>query len=111
MKRQTTAGAEGADNHNASDSDERPEFGVPWEERRDNALRVYFRWNPLREPLSGNLLDYDRSFEFGDLADLHMLETRLQGRDVTRADILTALRDRISLYLGGGDAGTAAAHC
>jgi len=96
--------AEGADNHNASDS-EAPEFGVPWEERRDNALRVYFRWNPLREPLSGNLLDYDRSFEFGDLADLHMLETRLQGRDVTRADILTALRDRISLYLGGGDAG------
>jgi len=62
----------GAQNHDASEG--------PWPQRVDNALQAYYEWVPIREPASGDLKDADRSFEFGDLLDLHMLETRLQAR-------------------------------
>jgi len=68
--------ATGAENHD-------PATEGDWEDRRDAALEAYFDWNPVREPESGDLTDFDRSFEFGDLATLHMLETRLQARDET----------------------------
>lgn len=64
--------ATGAQNHDASE-------GL-WDIRVDHALQAYYEWVPIREPASGDLKDADRSFEFGDLLDLHMLETRLQAR-------------------------------
>lgn len=64
--------ATGAQNHDASE-------GV-WDTRVDYALQAYYEWVPIREPASGDRKDADRSFEFGDLLDLHMLETRLQAR-------------------------------
>jgi len=71
-----------------------------WEDRRDAGLEAFFNWNPLREPESGDLLDHDKAYEFGDLATLHMLETRLQARDISRGDIaFTALPNKVGEYL------------
>lgn len=61
----------GAQNHN-------PELGEgSWEERRANAIMAYYEWMPIREVPTGLF----RSFRFGNLADLVMLDTRLAGRD------------------------------
>ena len=97
----------GAENHNDLDP-YAPEFGIAWEDRRDAALEAYYRWNPVRDPQPDetgavDLRDKDASYSFGDLVDLHMPETRLQARDETRADILTALTDRIALYQDPAD--------
>ncbi|MEQ8692399.1 MAG: alkaline phosphatase D family protein, partial [Pseudomonadales bacterium] len=48
-----------------------------WEERRANAIMAYYEWMPIREVPTGLF----RSFRFGNLADLVMLDTRLAGRD------------------------------
>lgn len=88
----------GAQNHNPDDPDA-PEFGVTWEERTDAALEAYYLWNPLREP-DTDLRDADKTYEFGDLVDLHMLETRLQARDVTRADLFSAIGYKMEVYAG-----------
>jgi len=51
-----------------------------WRERLNGAVRAYLEWMPIREPDSANPGIY-RSFRFGDLVDLSMLDTRLAGRD------------------------------
>ncbi len=49
--------------------------------RRDAAMRAYFEWMPIREPAPGRPPEeIYRSFDFGDLASLTMLETRLTAR-------------------------------
>jgi len=49
--------------------------------RKAAALRAYFEWMPIREPAPGRMAEaIQRSFNFGDLASLMMVETRLQGR-------------------------------
>lgn len=65
---------EGAENH-----DEVSE-GL-FADRRAAAIRAYHEWLPTRvaEPLNPELIY--RSFEFGDLLSLHMLDTRVIGRD------------------------------
>jgi phosphodiesterase/alkaline phosphatase D-like protein len=50
--------------------------GISWAERRANGMQAYYEWQPIRKPASGNLIDGYRSFDFGDLVSLHMLETR-----------------------------------
>ncbi|NKC01674.1 MAG: alkaline phosphatase [Pseudomonadales bacterium] len=61
----------GAQNHN-------PEAGEgAWDVRRDHAIMAYYEWMPIREVPTGLF----RSFRFGNLADLVMLDTRLEGRD------------------------------
>jgi alkaline phosphatase D len=52
-----------------------------FEARRAAAIRAYHEWLPTRVPDPANPLKIYRSFEFGDLASLHMLDTRLVGRD------------------------------
>ncbi len=52
-----------------------------WNDRVTAALEAYYEWMPIREPASGNRKEAYRSFDFGDLVSLHMLETRLTGRD------------------------------
>ena len=64
---------DGAENH-------QPDEGV-WEKRRFMAQKAYFEWLPIRPPEPGNREKIFRSFSFGDLVDLHMLDTRLFGRD------------------------------
>lgn len=66
---------EGAENHD-------PESEGAWMDRRDAALEAYFNWNPVREPVDAEFtVDNYRSYDFGDLVSLHMLETRLSARE------------------------------
>ena len=74
----------GAQNHQSETEGE-------WIARRDAALKAYYEWLPIREPLlrqgvdkgdaSTPLTQGYRSFSFGDVLDLHVLETRLTARD------------------------------
>jgi len=64
----------GAENH-------QPETEGDYAARKAIALRAYYEWMPIREPRAGLTLDHiNRSFEFGDLATLAMVETRLLAR-------------------------------
>lgn len=65
----------GAENHtDATEGD--------YAARKAIALRAYYEWMPIREPRAGLGLDaINRSFEFGDLATLAMVETRLLARN------------------------------
>ncbi|MGQ2991945.1 MAG: alkaline phosphatase D family protein [Brevundimonas sp.] len=68
------AWAAGAQNH-------QPETEGDYAVRKATALRAYYEWMPIREPKAGALKEaIQRSFHFGDLASLTMVETRLQGR-------------------------------
>ena len=49
--------------------------------RRAAAVQAYHEWLPTRLPDPANPLKIYRSFDFGNLASLHMLDTRLIGRD------------------------------
>ncbi len=65
----------GAENHNP----ERDEGA--WESRRNAALQAYFEWMPIREPgVAGARAAINRVYQFGDIATLAMLETRLLAR-------------------------------
>lgn len=62
----------GAENHNEGEGE--------WDARRDAAIQAYMEWMPIRENEGDSAIIY-RSFEFGDLASLIMLDTRIIGRD------------------------------
>ncbi|HEY0651425.1 alkaline phosphatase D family protein, partial [Phenylobacterium sp.] len=65
----------GAENHT-------PGKEGDWTARKAAALKAYFEWMPIREPAGGGLAEAAiRSFDFGDLASLIMIETRLTARD------------------------------
>ncbi len=68
------AWTDGAENH-----DEATEG--PFASRVKAALRAYHEWMPIRTPDRSDLRKIYRSFDFGDLLSLHMLETRLIGRE------------------------------
>jgi alkaline phosphatase D len=63
----------GAENHDDSEGD--------FEQRKLAALQAFFEWMPIRPVIEGNDEAIYRSFRFGDLVDLHMLDTRVIGRD------------------------------
>jgi alkaline phosphatase D len=63
----------GAQNHQPDDGGFR--------ERVDAAIRVYFEWMPIRGRGKGMGTRIFRSFDYGDLLSLTMLDTRLYGRD------------------------------
>lgn len=63
----------GAQNHQ---SDTEGDYAT----RKAAALRAYFEWMPIRETGAPMREAIQRSFQFGDLASLIMVETRLQGR-------------------------------
>jgi alkaline phosphatase D len=73
----------GAANHN-------PEAGEGgWAARRAAAYKAYLEWMPIREAPGGDVQLY-RSFRFGDLADLIMLDTRaLRDQQAGSADVAT----------------------
>ncbi|HZZ70474.1 MAG TPA: alkaline phosphatase D family protein [Phenylobacterium sp.] len=62
----------GAQNHQPGEGD--------WNVRKAAAIKAYYEWMPIREPQGGGFA-INRSFDFGDLASLFMLETRLTARD------------------------------
>ncbi len=52
-----------------------------FDDRKRAAMQAYFEWLPIREPAPGRPPEeIYRSFDFGDLASLTMLETRLTAR-------------------------------
>jgi alkaline phosphatase D len=63
----------GAQNHNEGEGD--------FFARRANAVQAYYEWLPIRPPYGDSSPQIYRSFDFGDLLSLHMLDTRLIGRD------------------------------
>ncbi len=64
----------GAENHN-------PLTQGDWTTRKNTAAKAYHEWMPIRTPDSTNLLKIYRSFNFGNIFSLHMLDTRIEGRD------------------------------
>lgn len=64
----------GADNHT-------PTTEGDFIARRDAAAKAYHEWLPTRPPVPNQPLLTYRSFSFGKLLDLHMLDTRIIGRD------------------------------
>jgi alkaline phosphatase D len=70
----------GAENHQANEGS--------WAARKAAAIRAYYEWMPIREPADGARIDpatgnpsaMYRSFDFGNLARLIMLDTRHAGR-------------------------------
>jgi alkaline phosphatase D len=65
---------DGAENHD-------PASEGPYAARRAAALQAYHEWLPTRLPDPARNDRIYRSFDFGDLVSLHMLDTRLVARD------------------------------
>lgn len=60
---------DGAENHNTGEGD--------WNIRKAVSKRVYFEWMPIRENAQKNIY---RKISYGNLCDILMLDTRLEGR-------------------------------
>ena len=75
---------DGAENHT-------PETEGLWAERKAHAIRVWHEWMPTRVGAESDKIW--RRFDFGNLLSLHMLDTRLAGRD---------LQIDINDYIGAG---------
>lgn len=64
----------GAENHTPGDEGD-------WFTRKATAIQVYHEWLPIRQPDVNDDERIWRKFSYGDLLDLHMIDTRLYGRD------------------------------
>jgi alkaline phosphatase D len=84
----------GAQNHQPEEGD--------FEARKAAAIRAYFEWMPIRAVQNAEDGLIYRSFRFGDLVDMIMLDTRLFGRDQQLADACdtAALADPARQLLG-----------
>ena len=68
------AWVDSAENHNSTTQGS-------WATRKAIAARVYHEWMPIRTPDAANLLKIYRRFDFGNIFTLHMVDTRIEGRD------------------------------
>ena len=68
------AWVDGAENHNSTTQG-------PWSARKAIAARVYHEWMPIRTQDATNLFKIYRRFDFGTVFSLHMVDTRIEGRD------------------------------
>lgn len=64
---------DGAENHNEGEG----EYAV----RKAAAIRAYHEWLPIRDRVKGGAGPIYRSFNYGSIASLIMLDTRIEGRD------------------------------
>lgn len=64
---------DGAENHD-------PDTEGDWEARKIAAIQAWYEWLPVRPPADENEIIY-RRFQYGDLLDLMMLDTRFIARD------------------------------
>jgi len=78
---------DGAKNHSGADG--------PWYDRKSNGITTYENWMPVRMPNLADTFKIFRRFTFGDLADLHMLDTRLYDRDRQVSYSITSVYDTI----------------
>ncbi len=67
---------EGAQNHDSSEGD--------WADRRSASVSAWLDWMPVREQGGDRIW---RRFQFGELVDLLMLDTRLWGRDTQEVPV------------------------
>lgn len=65
---------DGADNHD-------PATEGLFLARKQMAIQAYYEWMPIRAPEPSRRERIYRSFDFGNLLSLHMLDTRMIGRD------------------------------
>jgi alkaline phosphatase D len=61
--------------------DHRNSKNGPFSLRKAAAIQAYHEWMPIRAPEPDNPERIYRSFDFGKLVSLHMLDTRMIGRD------------------------------
>ncbi len=82
----------GAENH-------QPDTEGDWQMRKAAAIQAWLEWQPVRENIyeGGSI---SRTFRFGNLMDLVMLDTRLQGRDQQVAANSTELANAGRTLLG-----------
>lgn len=80
----------GAENHQEEDGD--------YLLRMSAAKQIYYDWMPVRENENGQLY---RSFQFGQMADLHMLDERLAGRTAPASDFEPQTLADTSLHILG----------
>ncbi len=52
-----------------------------WFSRKARGIQAYYEWMPLRMPDPTDPERIYRKFSYGDLVDLYMLDTRLEGRE------------------------------
>jgi alkaline phosphatase D len=71
-----------AENHNAATQGN-------WFVRKNASKKAYFEWMPIREQAPGNDTIIHRNFKFGNLFNLIMLDTRLEGRDSSLGTLLS----------------------
>ncbi len=67
---------DGAQNHQSDEGS--------WSLRKSVAKKAYFEWLPIRDQADTTIF---RRLSYGDLVDLIMLDTRLEGRDVQILDV------------------------
>lgn len=71
--------------------------GLDFDQVKGNALRAHFEWMPLRQVDVDDNLRIWRDFQFGDLLDLIMLDTRQYSRDTgdltSNWELLGKIRD------------------
>ncbi|MEM5530905.1 alkaline phosphatase D family protein [Pseudoalteromonas arctica] len=63
----------GAENHTPEEGD--------FFKRRAAAIQAYYEWLPIRPPMGEQSPQIYRTFDFGNLISLHMLDTRVIARD------------------------------
>ncbi len=81
----------GAENH-------QPETEGDWDARKATAKQVYFEWLPIRDTEDQSVF---RKISYGNLMDLIMLDTRLEGREKQIFDInAPELQDTSRTLLG-----------
>lgn len=83
---------DGAGNHHLADG--------PWEKRKSAATRAFAEWLPIRLPDPEDPGRIYRRLQWGDLADLIMLDTRLEGRDAPLDKGNHDLNDECRMLLG-----------
>ncbi|MFY7669267.1 MAG: alkaline phosphatase D family protein [Crocinitomicaceae bacterium] len=81
----------GAENHTSDEGD--------WFTRKENGKRAFFEWLPIRPKAPENTQIF-RSFKWGNLANLIMLDTRLEGRDEQVPATDPAINDTNRTILG-----------
>ncbi|CAM2011122.1 alkaline phosphatase D family protein [Acanthopleuribacter pedis] len=94
---------DGAENHS-------PATEGNWETRKQNAFKAYFEWMPIREGSTENRIY--RKLQYGNLVDLIMLDTRIEGREkdleMEKMGFLNSLESVKNLSLKKRDAVTQA---
>ncbi len=65
------------DDHEISNNVNAGKTGAQWEEREAAARQAYFEWLPIKDNPQRSII---RSFSFGNLAEMWMLDSRLEGR-------------------------------